>query len=141
MTEDTDFNIESTTGAGSATYPIEASMLRNNGHVVLSGRPCKVVDLAQNGNNVRIAGVDIFTSKHYEATVSADATVDVPNVTRTDYTLIDINKDVLSLLAEDGTIRDDFRLPDSELGKALMAATRQGKMSSCRCSRRWTKAG
>lgn len=98
-------------------------MLRNNGHVVLSGRPCKVVDLAQNGNDVRIAGVDIFTSKRYEATVSAD----VPNVTRTDYTLIDINKDVLSLLAEDGTIRDDFRLPDSELGKALMADHQAGE--------------
>lgn len=41
------------------------------------------------------------------------ANVEVPNVTRTEYTLIDVNDDFLSLMDSDGATRQDIRTPDA----------------------------
>jgi translation initiation factor 5A len=60
-----DHNFEQVTSGASATYPIQCSALRKNGHVVLKGRPCKIVDMSTSKTGkhghakVHLVGVDV----------------------------------------------------------------------------------
>merc|ERR1711998_470588 len=59
-------------GAGaSKTFPIRAGEVRKGGHVLLKGKPCKVVSvsISKTGKHghakANIVGLDVFTGKKY----------------------------------------------------------------------------
>ena len=55
---------------------------------------------------------DIFTGKKCEMLESSTHNCDVPNVTRAEYTLLDIDDDgFVSLMEESGETKDDLSLP------------------------------
>jgi len=46
--------------------------------------------------------------------------MDVPNVTRKEYQLLDVSDDgFLSLMSEDGETKDDVKVPDGEVGEKI----------------------
>jgi translation initiation factor 5A len=46
--------------------------------------------------------------------------VEVPNVTKADYQLIDISdEDYMSLMTDDGSMKEDLKLPAGELGEQI----------------------
>ena len=47
--------------------------------------------------------------------------MDVPIVSRVEYTLLDIDEDFLSLMNPDGSTKDDIKVPDGELGQKIQA--------------------
>lgn len=52
----------------------------------------------------------------------------VPDVTRMDYQLINIDADnYISLLTDDGETKDDLKLPEGELGEKIRADFDSGK--------------
>lgn len=53
--------------------------------------------------------------------------MNVPNVTRLDYTLINIDDGFLSLMLQDGSTKDDVKLPEGELGEKLEEEFEEGK--------------
>eukprot|EP00612_Vaucheria_litorea_P006169 CAMPEP_0171475812 /NCGR_PEP_ID=MMETSP0946-20130122/3218_1 /TAXON_ID=109269 /ORGANISM="Vaucheria litorea, Strain CCMP2940" /LENGTH=78 /DNA_ID=CAMNT_0012005955 /DNA_START=207 /DNA_END=443 /DNA_ORIENTATION=+ len=54
--------------------------------------------------------------------------MDVPNVTRTEYPLLDISDDdFLSLMLPDGSTKEDLRLPAGETGDKIRELFDQGK--------------
>ena len=54
--------------------------------------------------------------------------MDVPNVSRMDYNLIDIDEDgFLSLMTAEGGTKEDVKLPEGELGEKLQEDFDEGK--------------
>ncbi|KAK0671066.1 putative eukaryotic translation initiation factor 5A-2 [Cercophora samala] len=110
----------------SLTYPMQCSALRKNGFVVIKNRPCKIVDMSTSKTGkhghakVHLVAIDIFTGKKLEDLSPSTHNMDVPNVKRQEYTLIDISDDgYLSLMTGDGDLKDDVKLPDGEIGDKI----------------------
>lgn len=66
---------------------------------------------------VSLVGIDIFDGKKYEDMSPSTHNMEVPNVKRTEFTLIDITEEgFLSLMDENGDMRDDLHVNhDDEL--------------------------
>ncbi|KAJ6144352.1 eukaryotic translation initiation factor 5A [Penicillium chermesinum] len=119
---------EETADAGAATtYPMQCSALRKNGHVVIKGRPCKIIDMSTSKTGkhghakVHLVATDIFTGKKLEDLSPSTHNMDVPNVARKEYQLLDITDDhYLSLLKDDGDTKDDVKVPEGEVGERLV---------------------
>lgn len=113
-----DVHFESTDSGASKTFPMQAGSIRKNGYIVIKGRPCKVVDVSTSKTGkhghakCNFVALDIFTNKKMEDLQPSSHNCEVPNVSRTDYTLIDISDDgFCSLMTESGDTKDDLSLP------------------------------
>jgi len=75
-----------------------------------------------------MVAIDIFTGKKYEEICPSTHNLMVPNVSRTEYLLLDVSDDdYLSLLLPDGSTKEDLKLPSGELGTKMRAAFDDGK--------------
>jgi len=117
---------ESADAGASATFPMQCSALRKNGFVCIKNRPCKIVDMSTSKTGkhghakVHLVAIDIFTGKKLEELCPSTHNMDVPNVTRREYQLLDVTDDgFLSLMAEDGNLKDDVKVPDGEIGDKI----------------------
>ncbi|KAI5466576.1 translation protein SH3-like domain-containing protein [Mariannaea sp. PMI_226] len=126
MADDHDVTFESADAGASLTYPMQCSALRKNGFVVIKGRPCKIVDMSTSKTGkhghakVHLVALDIFTGKKYEDLSPSTHNMDVPNVSRREFQLLDISDDgFLSLMNDDGDTKDDVRMPEGEVGEKI----------------------
>ncbi|KAJ9119287.1 translation initiation factor eIF5A [Naganishia onofrii] len=116
---------EGVSAGAAATYPMQCSALRKGGFVVIRGRPCKVIDMSTSKTGkhghakVHLIATDIFTNKKLEDISPSTHNMDVPNVTRVEYTLVNID--------DDGTPKDDVKVPEGDLGKNIEQAFEDGK--------------
>ncbi|CAH6720511.1 eukaryotic translation initiation factor 5A-1 [[Candida] jaroonii] len=131
MSDDHDFAVAS---AGAAdTYPIQCSALRKNGHVVIKGRPCKIIDMSTSKTGkhghakVHLVATDIFTGKKLEDLSPSTHNMEVPNVRRNEFQLLDIDDGYLSLMTSDGDTKDDVKLPENDLGNKIQTDFDDGK--------------
>ncbi|KAJ2915116.1 hypothetical protein MD484_g5319, partial [Candolleomyces efflorescens] len=121
-------------GAGaSLTFPMQCSALRKNGHVVIKGRPCKIVDMSTSKTGkhghakVHLVAIDIFTGKKLEDISPSTHNMDVPNVRRTEYQLVNVDDGFLNLMDQDGNSKDDVKVPDGDIGSEITTAFEDGK--------------
>jgi len=117
---------ESADAGASATFPMQCSALRKNGFVCIKNRPCKIVDMSTSKTGkhghakVHLVAIDIFTGKKLEELCPSTHNMDVPNVTRKEYQLLDVSDDgFLSLMADDGETKDDVKVPEGEIGEKI----------------------
>jgi len=118
---------EGTSSGAAETYPQQCSALRKNGFVVIKNRPCKIVEMSTSKTGkhghakVHMVGIDVFTNKKYEDICPSTHNMNVPNVTRKDYQLVDINNDgFLTLMDENtGDMKEDLKVPDDDMGKDI----------------------
>jgi translation initiation factor 5A len=117
---DHDHEFESTQSGASETFPQQCSALRKNGFVVLKGKACKIVDMSTSKTGkhghakVHLVGLDIFTGKKYEDICPSTHNMQVPNVSRIEYEVLDLSEDgFFSLMTDDGATRDDLKLGEN----------------------------
>jgi translation initiation factor 5A len=134
-----DVHFESTDSGASMTFPMQAGNIRKNGFIVIKGRPCKVVDVSTSKTGkhghakCNFTALDIFTNKKLEDLQPSSHNCDVPNVTRTEFTLIDISDDgFVSLMTDSGDTKDDLSLPKGtddleKLAQQIQADFDEGK--------------
>ncbi|CAM0137846.1 translation initiation factor eIF5A, variant 2 [Umbelopsis sp. WA50703] len=131
--EQHEHTFEQASAGASLTFPLQCSALRKNGHVVIKGRPCKIVDMSTSKTGkhghakVHLVAIDIFTGKQLEDLSPSTHNMDVPNVVRNEYSLINVDDGFLSLMLNDGSTKDDVKLPEGELGDQIQAEFDEGK--------------
>merc|ERR1712072_975118 len=98
---DEDYAIEASGDAGAShTVNSEAGQIRKGGHIVIKGRPCKVVDVSTSKTGkhghakCHFVTIDIFTGKKLEELCPATHNAMVPFVKRNDYQVGDCDSDV-----------------------------------------------
>ncbi|KAK8159410.1 translation protein SH3-like domain-containing protein [Phyllosticta citrichinensis] len=117
---------ESADAGASLTFPMQCSALRKNGFVVIKNRPCKIVEMSTSKTGkhghakVHLVAIDIFTGKKLEELCPSTHNMDVPNVRRSEYQLLDVTDDgFLSLMSDDGATKDDVKVPENEVGEKI----------------------
>jgi translation initiation factor 5A len=126
---------ETADAGASHTYPQTASAVRKGGFMVIKGRPCKVIDVSTSKTGkhghakCHFVATDIFTSKKMEELVPSSHNLEVPHVSRQDYSLLDISDDgFVSLMDDAGNTKDDLKLPnEDELAKEIKTGFDDGK--------------
>ncbi|KAG8962396.1 Eukaryotic translation initiation factor 5A [Tulasnella sp. 408] len=104
-----------------------------SGYVVIKGRPCKIIDMSTSKTGkhghakVHLVATDIFTGKKLEDICPSTHNMDVPNVKRDEYTLINIDDNHLNLMTSDGAEKNDVKVPEGELGDKIKADFDEGK--------------
>merc|ERR1712073_16191 len=100
--------------------PLQCSALRKNGFVMIKGRPCKIVEMSTSKTGkhghakVHMVALDIFTGKKLEDICPSTPNMEVPNVKRRDFQLLDIEDGFLSLMDDTGNTRDDLKVPEGD---------------------------
>jgi len=125
---------ESADSGASKTHPAQCSSLRKGGFVCIKGAPCKIVEMSTSKTGkhghakVHMVGIDIFSGKKVEDICPSTHNMDVPEVTRADYQLVDISEDnFISLMNPDGSTKDDLKVPEGELGQQIANEFKEGK--------------
>jgi len=135
MADDYDFG--GGDAGASATFPMQCSALRKNGFVMIKGRPCKIVEMSTSKTGkhghakVHLVALDIFTQKKYEDICPSTHNMDVPNVQRKDFQLLDVDDGFLSLMDDGGNTRDDLKVPEGEIGEEITNAIAEGRDIMC----------
>jgi translation initiation factor 5A len=133
-----DYDFTSGDAGASATFPMQCSALRKNGFVMIKGRPCKIVEMSTSKTGkhghakVHLVALDIFNQKKYEDICPSTHNMDVPNVSRKDFQLLDVSDDgYLSLMDDAGNTRDDLKVPEGDIGEEIKSSIDDGKDILC----------
>merc|ERR1711983_691512 len=117
---------EGGSGSGASnTYPMQCSALRKGGHVMIKERPCKIVEMSTSKTGkhghakVHLVAIDIFTGKKLEDICPSTHNMNVPNVNRKDYQLVNIEDEFVSLMDDGGDQKEDLKVPDDDIGKEI----------------------
>ncbi|XP_052821125.1 eukaryotic translation initiation factor 5A-like [Mya arenaria] len=113
--------------SGSAqTIPKQCSSLRKGQFVCIKGHACKIVEMSTSKTGkhghakVHLVAIEIFTGKKYEDICPSTHNMEVPNVSRKEFSLNDISDDdFVSLMDEQGETREDLKLPDDDIGSGI----------------------
>ncbi|KAK6811778.1 hypothetical protein RU639_012320 [Aspergillus parasiticus] len=112
---------------GSQTHSAPISTLSKRAHVIIRGRPCKISKIDHFGTSIHLVAEDIFTGRTLSDDFGSTQAVDIPTVRRNQYALVNIDEGFLNLMTQDGTAKDDVKVPDGVLGDQIQQDFEAGK--------------
>merc|ERR1711998_812140 len=119
MSDEENFDIETTDAGASLTVSVEAGQIRKGGHIMIKGKACKVKDVSTSKTGkhghakCKFAASCIFTGATCEELCPSTHSIDVPVVKKTDWMIQGIQDDTYVLLMDDeGNMREDLQLPN-----------------------------
>merc|ERR1712019_224527 len=131
---DGEYDFGGADAGASETFPMQCSALRKGGFVMIKNRPCKIVEMSTSKTGkhghakVHLVALDIFTGKKLEDICPSTHNMEVPNVKRTDYQLLDIDDDgFVSMMDDGGDSKEDLKLPDDDIGKEIKEKHEKGE--------------
>jgi len=105
--------------------------------MMIKGKPCKVlsISVSKTGKHghakCNFVATDIFTGKKYEDMIPSTHGTTVPVVSRSEWEIIDIDGDELTLMDEAGNQKTDLNLPTypENMGEEIREAWNGGENS------------
>jgi translation initiation factor 5A len=97
-------------------------------HVVIKGRPCKIIETKHEDDEIHLVAIDIFNGKKYQDVAPPSYNMDVPAVTRTEYQFLYIEDGTLHLLGmnHNDAVKEDVYVPDNEIGEKIRIYDQDG---------------
>ena len=138
-----DPNFEKVDSGASLSVPLSISDVKKGTHILMDGRPCKVVDIATSKTGkhghakANITGIDIFTGKKYTDVSPVSHSKDSPNINRTEYTILSVDEEnYVTMIDKVGSVRQDLRLPndvddDKETCDKIRSLLEEGRTVLC----------
>lgn len=115
------------------TIPIRVGTIKKGTYLVMMDHPCKVVSITicktgKHGHaKAAITGLDIFSGSKYVVRASTSQNMEQPIIKNTNYTVSHIqDDDFVSLLSEDGLLKEDLKLPPDEVGERIKILLKKG---------------
>ena len=112
---------EAANAGASLTTPGSVGDLRKNGYCMLKGHPVRIVEIntakvgKHGSSKSKITGIDIFSGNKYEEIHPTGHNIDIPNIARVEFTLVDIGDDgFVSLMDDAGNSREDLKLENND---------------------------
>jgi len=138
--EEIDTTVHTTDSGASGVMPTQVGSLKKGGYCMLRDRPVKIVDYStakvgkHGAAKAHIVGIDIFTGKKIEEIHPTGHNINVPDVKRNEYELVDITKDgYLNMLNDKSEEKNDVKVPDDEIGQKLRQSFEEGKTVLVQC--------
>eukprot|EP00211_Chloroparvula_japonica_P009092 CAMPEP_0119125064 /NCGR_PEP_ID=MMETSP1310-20130426/4466_1 /TAXON_ID=464262 /ORGANISM="Genus nov. species nov., Strain RCC2339" /LENGTH=163 /DNA_ID=CAMNT_0007115091 /DNA_START=58 /DNA_END=549 /DNA_ORIENTATION=+ len=118
MADEVAEEFETADAGASKTVPIQAGAVRKGGHIVIKGRPCKVIDISTSKTGkhghakCKFVALDIFTGDKKEDMQPSSHNMDAPVVDKKEYQVLMVDDEgFVTLMDEDGNQREDLKLP------------------------------
>ena len=113
---------------GSSTISVRVDTLQNGDYCMLRGRPVRIAEIETDGSDeTKIVGLDLFTGYKIEEIHQTGNNIDAPKVSKQAYQLMDISDDsFLTLMGDNGELREDLKLPDGEESVKIRILNDQG---------------
>eukprot|EP00550_Attheya_septentrionalis_P002682 CAMPEP_0198289956 /NCGR_PEP_ID=MMETSP1449-20131203/7969_1 /TAXON_ID=420275 /ORGANISM="Attheya septentrionalis, Strain CCMP2084" /LENGTH=158 /DNA_ID=CAMNT_0043988363 /DNA_START=73 /DNA_END=549 /DNA_ORIENTATION=+ len=114
---DDEYVFETSDAGSSATIPMEAGQVKKGGYMMIKGKPCKIltISVSKTGKHghakCNFLATDIFTGKKLEDMIPSSHGTTVPIVNRSEWEIIDIDGEELTLMDEGGNQKTDMNLP------------------------------
>ena len=116
-------------------YPAQASSIRKGGYILIRERPCKVIEMSTSKTGkhghakINFTGIDIFTEKKMEEICQSTHNINVPEVKKKEYQLLDISDDGFLTLFDEETNEssEDQKLRDKKLDLEIIKQFEDGK--------------
>merc|ERR1712025_751270 len=116
---DEQYQMETTESGASDTHMVEAGQIRKGGYIMIKDKPCKVKDVSvsktgKHGHaKCKFAASDIFSGNTCEELCPSTHSIDVPVVTKKDWSITGVQDGTyVCLMDDDGEMREDLQLPN-----------------------------